>query len=177
MWDVIIVGAGPAGLTAAIYLLRANKKVLILEEKSYGGAIINTLNIENYPACPNISGFDFATNLYNQVKKLGGEIKYEKVININNGKNKEIITISNKYTSKAIIIATGTTNRKLDLNEEDAANYMRGLIKVAADNWRTKGYDLIQKIQNNNPTLFFFVSSNSYHLYLFYFYQTIAGII
>ena len=119
MWDVIIVGAGPAGLTAAIYLLRANKKVLILESKSYGGAIINTLNIENYPACPNISGFDFATNLYNQVKDLGGEIKYEEVININNKTIKEVVTKSNKYTSKAIIIATGTTNRKLDLNEDD----------------------------------------------------------
>ena len=117
MWDVIIIGAGPAGLTSAIYLLRANKKVLILESKNYGGAIINTPCIENYPACPNISGFDFATNLYNQVKELDGEIKFEKVIEINN--KKEVITKKNKYSCKAIIIATGTTNRKLDLNEDN----------------------------------------------------------
>ena len=68
MWDIIIVGAGPAGLTAALYALRANKKVLILEAKTYGGQIINANKLENYPGIPNISGFDYATNLYNQVK-------------------------------------------------------------------------------------------------------------
>ena len=117
MYDIIIIGAGPAGLTAAIYGRRANKSVLVLEAKSYGGQIINTLDIENYPANNHISGFDFATNLYNQAKELGAEIVFDKVIEITN--NKEVITANNKYNAKAIIIATGSDNRKLGLPNED----------------------------------------------------------
>ena len=79
MYDIIVVGAGPAGLTAAIYGTRAKKSVLVLEATAYGGQIITTDNIENYPACPNISGYDFATKIYNQAKDLGAEIKFEKV--------------------------------------------------------------------------------------------------
>ncbi|MCR5146390.1 MAG: thioredoxin-disulfide reductase [Clostridia bacterium] len=120
MYDIIIIGAGPAGLTSAIYAKRANKNVLVLEAKNYGGQIINTLDIENYPANEHISGFDFATNLYNQAKNLGAEIKFEKVVDINNlGKEKEVITTKNKYKTKTIIIATGSENRKLGLPNED----------------------------------------------------------
>ena len=68
MYDIIIIGAGPAGLTAAIYARRANKKVLVLEAKSYGGQIINANNVENYPGFVSISGFDLATNMYNKAK-------------------------------------------------------------------------------------------------------------
>ena len=119
MYDIIIVGAGPAGLTAAIYARRASKKVLVLEAKSYGGQIINTLDIENYPVAPHISGFDFATNLYNQTKDLGAEIVFEKVIEIkNNDKEKEVITTKNKYVTKTVILATGSENRKLGLDNE-----------------------------------------------------------
>ena len=117
MYDIIIVGAGPAGLTAAIYALRANKKVLVLEAKTYGGQIVNASNIENYPGIKSISGFDFSTNLYNQVKDLGGEIKIETVININD--EKEVTTNKDKYKSKAIIIATGSNNRKLNIDKEE----------------------------------------------------------
>lgn len=117
MYDVIIVGAGPSGMSAALYALRANKKVLILEKECYGGQIINASNIENYPAIPNISGFDFATNLYNQIKKLGVEFKYEEVIEITD--EKEVKTSKNTYKAKCIIIATGLKKRKLNiLNEE-----------------------------------------------------------
>ena len=122
MYDVIIIGAGPAGMTSAIYLRRANKKVLLLEEKSYGGAIINSLDIENYPACPHITGFDLATKMFEQVKELETDIKFEKVINIKNGKEKKVITSKNEYLTKSIIIATGTNNRKLGLDNED--NYI-----------------------------------------------------
>ncbi len=115
MYDIIIIGAGPAGLTAAIYARRAAKKVLVLEAKNYGGQIINTLDIENYPGSSHITGFDFATNLYNQAKDLGTEIVFEKVIDIN---NKEVITDKNKYNAKAIIIATGLENKKLGLDNE-----------------------------------------------------------
>ncbi len=117
MYDAIVIGAGPAGLTAALYLLRANKKVLILEAKSYGGQIINASQIENYPGIISITGFDFATNLYNQVKNLGAEFVYEKVIRVE--KNKKVITDKNKYQGKTIIIATGTSNRKLNIAREE----------------------------------------------------------
>lgn len=119
MYDIIIVGAGPAGLTAAIYARRASKKVLVLEAKNYGGQIINTLDIENYPVERHISGFDFATKLYNQAKDLGAEIIFEKVIEIKDEKEKEVITTKNKYTTKTIILATGSENRKLGLDNED----------------------------------------------------------
>ena len=119
MYDVIIVGAGPAGLTAAIYLCRAGKKVLVLEAKSYGGSIINTLDIENYPGLFHVSGFDFADKLYNQAKDLGTEFKFEKVINIINEKGKKVVTSKNEYTTQAIILATGSVNRKLGLEKEE----------------------------------------------------------
>lgn len=116
MYDIIVVGAGPAGLTAALYARRANKKVLVFEAASYGGQIINTPKIENYPGIPNISGFDFATNLYNQVKNLGAEIKFETVLNID--KDKTVTTNKDKYQAKSIILATGAVNRKLRIENE-----------------------------------------------------------
>ena len=121
MYDIIIIGAGPAGLTAAIYARRALKNILILEAKTYGGQIISTTEIENYPVVPHISGVEFATKLYQQVTDLGAEIIYEKVINLNDhGDFKEVITPQNTYTAKAVIIATGSDNRKLGLpNETD----------------------------------------------------------
>ncbi len=119
MYDIIIVGAGPAGLTAAIYGRRASKKVLVLEAKAYGGQIINTLDIENYPVEEHISGFDFATKLYEQAKNLGAEIVFEKVVDINDGETKEVITTKNKYCGKTVILATGSENRKLGLENED----------------------------------------------------------
>jgi len=119
MYDIIIIGAGPAGLTAAIYGRRANKKVLVLEAKTYGGQIINTLDIENYPVEAHISGFDFATKLYNQTKDLGAEIVFEKAIEIKDGDIKEVITEKNTYKSVSVILATGSFNRKLGIENED----------------------------------------------------------
>lgn len=119
MYDIIIIGAGPAGLTAAIYGCRSNKKVLVLEAKTYGGQIIDTIDIENYPAAPHISGFDFATNIYNQAKNLGAEIIFEKAIDIKNGDFKEVTTTKNVYKGKTIILATGSENRKLGIDKED----------------------------------------------------------
>ena len=120
MYDIIIIGAGPAGLTAAIYARRALKKVLVLEAKSYGGQIINTLDIENYPTQEHISGFDFATKLYNQAKDLGAEILFKKVISINDkGPVKEVITDNLKYETSSVIIATGLNSKKLVLENED----------------------------------------------------------
>lgn len=120
MYDIIIVGAGPAGMTAAIYGRRASKSVLVLEAKSYGGQIINTPDIENYPAAMHISGFDFATKLYEQAKELGAEIRFEKVTAISDeGDFKTVSTKKNSYEAKALILATGSESRKLGLENED----------------------------------------------------------
>lgn len=116
MYDIIIIGAGPAGLTAALYALRANKKVLIFEAKSYGGQIINAAKIENYPGIESISGFDYATTLYNQVLNLGGEVKYKTVTRVTEDKN--VYTNNGKYEARAIIIATGSANRRLNIENE-----------------------------------------------------------
>lgn len=119
MYDIIVVGAGPAGMTAALYARRASKKVLVLEAKSYGGQIINTADIENYPVERHISGYDFSTNLYNQIKDLGAEVIFEKVIDIKDNAIKEVITENKTYKAKTIILATGADNRKLGLEGED----------------------------------------------------------
>ncbi len=119
MYDIVIVGAGPAGLTASIYARRSNKKVLVLEANTYGGQIVNTLDIENYPVESHISGFDFATKLYNQAKDLGSEIKFERVTEIKNLKDyKEVITNKNTFKCKSIILATGSENRLLGIERE-----------------------------------------------------------
>lgn len=120
MYDLIIVGAGPAGLTAAIYARRASKKVLVLEAKAYGGQIINTPDVENYPAEEHISGFDLATKIYNQAKELGAEIVFERVTDVNDlGLEKEVVTTKTRYKSKAVILATGSESRKLGLFNEE----------------------------------------------------------
>ncbi len=116
MYDIIIIGAGPAGMTAAIYALRANKKVLIFEAKSYGGQIVNASNVENYPGISSISGYDLATNMYNQVKNLGGEFKFETVIRITD--ENKVMTANGEYEAKAIILAIGAENRKLNIAGE-----------------------------------------------------------
>ena len=117
MYDIIIIGAGPAGLTAALYARRANKKVLILEAKSYGGQIINAHKVENYPGIASISGFDLATNMYNQVKDLGAEIRFETALHIS--KDKEVTTNKDTYKAKAIILSTGAENRRLNIPKEE----------------------------------------------------------
>ncbi|MBA4688193.1 MAG: thioredoxin-disulfide reductase [Candidatus Galacturonibacter soehngenii] len=119
MYDIIIIGAGTAGLSAAIYGVRAGKKVLVLEAAVYGGQIINTPEIENYPGIKHISGYEFATNLYEQARDLGADVKYEKALSIETQEeNKLVKTDSNEYVAKAVILATGAKNRPLGLEKE-----------------------------------------------------------
>lgn len=120
MYDIIIIGAGTAGLTAAIYACRANKKVLVLESDVYGGQITKTLRIENYPAAPHISGVDFAKSLYEQATNLGAEIEFEEVTKIENyDDHKVVVTADDTYEAATIIIATGSHDKKLRLSRED----------------------------------------------------------
>ena len=118
MVDVIIIGAGPAGLTAAIYALRAKKSVLVFESNMVGGQIVNTLDVENYPSNPHISGYNFATNLKKQAEELGATIINEKVVSIENDTNKKVKTEQNVYEGKTIIIASGLENRTLSIPNE-----------------------------------------------------------
>ena len=120
MYDILIIGAGPAGMTAAIYARRAAKSVLVLEAVSYGGQILNTPDIENYPVEEHISGIDFATRLYDQAKNLGAEFVFEKAVEIKDeGDFKEVTTTKNTYQARAVILATGSENRKLGLEDEE----------------------------------------------------------
>ncbi len=120
MYDIIIIGAGPAGLTSSIYARQARKSVLILEKESYGGQILKADIVKNYPGFNEISGYEFATRLYNQAKELEPDIKFEEVVEIKNYDDyKEVITNKSVYKAKAVIIASGAKNRKLGLNNED----------------------------------------------------------
>ena len=119
MYDIIVVGAGPAGLTAAIYARRASKSVLVLEAKAWGGQIINTPDVENYPVIAHISGVDFANDLYRQATALGAEVRLEKVVSVQTqGDCKLVRTAKNEYEAGAVILATGSENRKLGVERE-----------------------------------------------------------
>lgn len=120
MYDIIIIGAGPAGMTACIYASQARKKVLLLEKEVYGGQILKANKVKNYPGFEEISGYEFSSKLFNQVKSLNPDIKFEEVLQIkNNNEFKEVITKKNSYKGKSIIIATGAESRKLGLNNEE----------------------------------------------------------
>lgn len=121
MYDIIIIGAGTAGLTAAIYAKRAGKNVLIYEGETYGGQIITTPEIENYPGFKNISGYEFATALYEQAMNLGAQFEYDQVTSIS-GSLTEGFTVKSEFavnTARTVILATGAKNRKLELPAED----------------------------------------------------------
>jgi len=121
MKDIIIIGAGPAGLTAAIYALRAGKSVLLLEAKTYGGQIVNTPEIDNYPAMPHVSGFEFAQKLYEQAVSFGAEIVYEAAASVTDRDGTKVVTTSknNSFEAKAVIIATGAKNRPMGIDREE----------------------------------------------------------
>lgn len=116
MYDIIIVGCGPAGMTAALYALRANKKVLVFEANAYGGQILKASVVENYPGVEKTTGFDLATKMYEQITKLGAEIKFEMVKKIT--KDREVMTDKGTYKAKTIILATGSENRRLNVPGE-----------------------------------------------------------
>lgn len=119
MTDVIIIGAGPAGLTAAIYAQRAGKSVMLLEAKIYGGQIVNTPDIENYPGIKHISGFEYAQELYEQAMSFGAEFKMEAALRIEDkGDYKIVKTANGDYEAKAVILATGAKNRPLGIERE-----------------------------------------------------------
>lgn len=120
MCDILIVGAGPAGLTAAIYALRAGKSVTVYEKEMYGGQIAYSPRVENYPAVPEISGGEFADRLTEQARALGADIRLGEVRQIQREpEGFSALVGKERVFARAVILATGTHHRKLGLPEED----------------------------------------------------------
>ena len=120
MYDIIIVGGGPAGLAAAIYAARALKKVLLIEKATFGGQITQAVNVENYPGFETIGGMELGERMYDQAKKLGMESIYGEVSNIQKDATTFTVFVGSKeYQSKALIYATGASPRKLGVVNEE----------------------------------------------------------
>lgn len=120
MYDVLIIGSGPAGMTAGIYAKRANLKTAVFEKMAPGGQLINTAEIENYPGYKKLSGAELAINMFEHTREIGVLTIFEEVLEIKDeGKIKKVITPTNTYETKTILIATGTVPRMLGVTNED----------------------------------------------------------
>lgn len=120
MTDIIIIGGGIAGLTAAVYALRSGKSVLLFEKKAYGGQISQSHAVENYPGFKNISGAELSMNLHAQAKDFGCEFKNEIVSKVIDGETKKVITNKGEYEAKTVIFAMGAEPRKSGLENEQS---------------------------------------------------------
>lgn len=118
VYDIIIIGGGPAGLTAALYARRANKSVLILEKGAFGGQITYSPKVENIPGFLSLSGNEFADHLVEQVLEQGAEVEVCEAQKILDGEVKTVVTDSGEFQAKAVIIATGARHRLLGLERE-----------------------------------------------------------
>ncbi len=123
MYDLIIIGAGPAGLTSAIYALRSNLNTLIIESDNPGGKLTKTFKIENYPGFKEINGYELANDFIEHVKKFNADIYNGRVNKINkkDGYFDVVLDSDKTYQAKAVIVASGTKERELDL--ENAKEY------------------------------------------------------
>lgn len=119
MYDIIIVGGGPAGLTAAVYACRADKKVLLIEKETFGGQITFSPMVENIPGFTSLSGNEFAEKLVEQVLSQGADVENLEVLGIENGEVKKVITDDGVFEAKAVIIATGAKHRVLGIENEE----------------------------------------------------------
>ncbi|MGY0396358.1 NAD(P)/FAD-dependent oxidoreductase [Lacticaseibacillus paracasei] len=113
-YDVIVIGAGPGGMTAALYASRANLSVLMLDRGVYGGQMNNTAEVENYPGFKSILGPDLGQKMYDGATQFGAEYAYGNVVSVQNrGAVKLVKTDEDEYEAKAIVIATGAEHKKL----------------------------------------------------------------
>ena len=123
MYDTIIIGAGPAGMTAALYAARSNLKVALIEGGLPGGQMNNTSDIENYPGYANISGPELAEKMFEPLENLGVEHLYGFVKNIeNHGDVKKVITDDEEFETRTVIVATGSKHRLLEVPGEEELN-------------------------------------------------------
>lgn len=119
-YDVIVIGAGPGGLTAALYASRANLSVLILDRGLYGGQMNNTDAIDNYPGFSEIKGPELGEKMYNSIMKFGSEFEYGDVQSVSVQGNEKIVrTDTAEYSTQALIIATGADHRHLNVPGEE----------------------------------------------------------
>lgn len=120
-YDLIVVGAGPAGMTAALYGARAGKSTLMIEAGAAGGQILDSRCIENYPALPNTDGYTFAQNLYDQAIAVGVETEYAMVTALERRDGGIAVLCGEKeYLAIAVVLATGLKHRRLGVKGEDA---------------------------------------------------------
>lgn len=119
IYDIIIIGGGPSGLTAAVYARRADKTVLVMEKGTFGGQITSSPKVENIPGFISVSGNEFADKLMEQAMELGAEVECLEAFSIENGDVKKVVTDDGDYYAKAVIIATGTRHRLLGLPKEE----------------------------------------------------------
>ena len=121
-YDIIIVGCGPAGMTAALYACRSNKRVIVIEKEAFGGQISHSPKVENYPGTMEMSGADFADRLLEQIQENGAEIVMGEVTNIEDfGDTKQIyLKDGTSYEGKTVILANGVKHRMLNLEHEEA---------------------------------------------------------
>lgn len=119
MHDLIIIGAGPAGLSAAVYASRAGAEVLILDSGAPGGKMNLTASIENYPGFKSIAGPDLSYQMFEQAMELGAKVEYGKVQELqDHGDHKTVVCDDKTYQAKAVLIASGTVERKMGLPRE-----------------------------------------------------------
>lgn len=120
VYDVLIIGGGTSGLTAAIYLLRAGKKVLVLEKGAFGGQIAFSPKVENYPGLPTMSGSDFADRLLSQVMEMGGEVDVAEIVELLDcdGIKEAKDSDGQSYRGRAVVLATGARHRRLGIEGE-----------------------------------------------------------
>lgn len=121
MYDIVIIGAGPAGMTAALYGLRAGKTAVLLECNSFGGQIVYSPRVENFPSLMQISGNELASNMLDQVTALGADVEFAKAVAIeDHGSYKKVVCEDGEsFDGKTVIIATGVKHRKLGIEGED----------------------------------------------------------
>ncbi len=119
MYDIIVIGGGPAGLTAAIYARRANKSVLVIEKGSFGGQITFSPKVENIPGFSEVTGNEFAEKLVEQALGLDAEVECAEVLEIKQGDIKTVVTDSGEFEAKTVIVATGAKHRMLGLAREE----------------------------------------------------------
>ncbi len=119
MYDLIVIGGGPAGLTAALYARRANKTVLVIEKGSFGGQITYSPKVENIPGFTEITGNEFGEKMVEQVLAQEADVECAEVLEIKDGVYKTVVTDSGDFTAKAIVIATGAKHRLLGLPGEE----------------------------------------------------------